>query len=335
MPDVGGILRDMHLPWPEADENALREAAAAWYRLADAFRDGCGRANSAAGSLTSNNEGAAIDAFEKYWNKYGDRGKGALPLGAEACDAMGKACTQYADGVALAKRKIEELLAEAGAALAVGTAGAFITFGVAEGVADGVAAAILADVTEVFLDLGIWAGNAVELISGPAAAAIDAGTIAVAGALSSDGAAEALGAGAVGAYNGVASAGLSSIADNQIRALFGDKPLSAAQVRDALIGGAEAGSAGGVLGKLSELGQPQLAALLRNVGTSVAASDIQLSLQMMELARQVEGTPGKIAASVLTKAATQLVTVQQINADKIVEGQIPSLLKRAAGKGEG
>lgn len=330
--DVGSLLRDLHIPWPEANETLLREAAEAWHRLADALRDGCGRGDSMSRSLISNNEGAAVDAFEKYWGKYGLHGRSALPMGADACDALGNACTHYADGVAAAKRKIEEVLAEAGAAVAVGTAAAFFTFGVAEGAADGIAAAILANVGETISGLIIWVANSIEFFSAPVAAAMDTGAVAIADALGTGSAASAFGAGMVGAYNGTVTGGLQSLAEDQVRALFGDKPLSAAQVRSALITGGEAGGVGGVLGKLAALGRPQLVQLLREVGTAIGPDDLPRSMQLVELAKQIEGTTGKISASMLTKAATQLVTAQQINADKIVEGQIPTLLKRAAGK---
>lgn len=340
MPDLGGILRDMDIPWPEANENDLREAATAWHRLAGALRDGTGRANSAAGSLTSNNEGAAIGAFENYWNKYADRRKGALPLAAEACDAMGHACTKYADEVAAVKHKIEEAGAEAGAAVAVGTVGAVFTFGAAEGAADVGAVAILDAADSVITALGeTMTALAAQLSSGVVADAITAATAAIGSALVTDTAASALGAGAVTVFNGTASgvagATLSSIANNDVRELFDDTSLSPNKVDQALEDGAIGGAAGGVLGKLAELGQAQLATLLKNVGESVIGSDAQLSMQMTELASQVEGAPGKIANEVLTKAATQLVTAQQINANKIVKDEIPNLINRAATRGDG
>lgn len=331
MPDVGGILRDMHLPWPEADEDALREAAAAWRRLADALSDGCGRANSAADSLTSNNEGAAVDAFQRYWDKYGHRGKGALPLAAEACDAMGNACSKYADNVGEIKRKIEEAGAEIGATLAIGTVGAFFTFGAAEGGADAISAGLLDYASDQIVMLGTKLAGELEDLSGTVAEAVNAGTQALATSIDTDGAVSVLGSGIVGGVNGVGSATLNGIADDEIQELFGDKPLNpGTAAKDLFVGGLLAGGAGGIVGKLSGLAQPQLAALLKNAASSVSDSDIQLSTQMLELARQVEGVPGKIAADVLTKAATQLVTAQQINANKIVESEIPKLIRNAA-----
>jgi hypothetical protein len=130
-------------PWPAANEDALRDAATDWHRLAEAIRDNYGPASSAADSLTLNNAGAAITAFENYWQKFGGR-KGALPLGAEACDAMSAACTNYARDVAAVKRLIEERALEIGAILVVGAIGAFLTFGATEAAADTLAAGLAA-----------------------------------------------------------------------------------------------------------------------------------------------------------------------------------------------
>lgn len=340
MPDIGDVLRDVGLPWPKADEQVLYEAAAAWRQLADALRDGCGRANSAAGSLTSNNEGAAIDAFKNYWNKYGDHRMGALPLSAAACEEMAHACTKYAEGVSAAKRKIEESLAEMGVTLTVGTIGAFFTFGAAEGVADGISAAILDIASNAITELGTFlAGVAEDLSAGAVAEAITVATNTIDTDLLSYGATSALSKGATvpgnGALGGVGSAVLADNATNAVRELYGDKPLSSSQVTTDLIDGLRDGAAGGVLGKISELGQAQLATLLRNSAKSISDTDVQLSMQMTALASHVEGLPGKITKDVITKAATQLVTVQRINADKIAEGEIPKVIKQAATKGEG
>lgn len=340
MPDFGGILRDLGIPWPDANEDDLYEAAAAWHRLADALRDGCGRANSAAGSLTSNNEGAAVDAFEKYWNKYGDRGEGALPLAAEACDAMGHACSKYADEVVAVKHKIEESGAEVGATLAIGTAGAFFTYGAAEGVADGLSALILDAASEAITALGTaMAGVAEDLSVGVVADAITAATNALDTSILTYDTTVAVGKGVTmlgnGAISGVGGAVLNDYSRNAVRELYGEKPLSSAQAASDLLAGARDGVVGGVLGKISELGQAQLAALLKNAGKSIVDTNVQLSMQMAELARQVEDMPGKITNDVITKAATQLVTAQQINADKLVKGEIPQVIKNAVIKDGG
>lgn len=336
MPGIGSILRDCHVPWPEGNEGDLREAAMVWHRLADALSDGCGRANSAAASLTSNNEGNAIDAFERYWDKYGNRGKGVLTRAAEACDAMGNACTRYADEIASAKSQIEEAGAEIGATLAIGTIGAFFTFGAAEGGADAISAGLLDYAADQLAVIGARMATSLGELSATVGEAISTATQALATSMTTAGSVSALGSAIVGGVNGVGSATLNAIADNEIQEFFGDKPLSAGTAaKDLFVGGVLAGGAGGLLGKLSGLGQLRLAALLKNTASAVSDSDIRLSTQMLELARQVEGAPGKITADVLTKAATQLITAQQVNADKIVEGEIPKLIERGAERNHG
>lgn len=335
MPDIGSILRDMGIPWPEADENALREAATAWYRLADSLGDGCGRANSAADSLTSNNEGAAIEAFRDYWNKYGDRRKGALPLAAEACRDMGSACIKYADDVEKVKRTIEEAGAEAGVTVAVGTVLAFGTFGLTEAGADVAAGTILAFASRAVASLGATAAELMaELDAGAVADAMTAIAAAIRVSLTSVDAATVAGAGMTGTVSGVISAGVDDMANDQIRQLFGDKPLSADQeTKDLVESGIVSGGVGGMIGKLGTLGQAQLAQLLKDAASSISDTDLHLGAQMYGLARQVEGLAGKISTGVLTKAATQLVTAQQVDAKKIAESRIPQLIQSAIVKG--
>src|SRR5580700_9791144 len=165
MVDGGSILRDLHIPWPAANEGDLHTAAATWKSLANTIRDDYGKANSTAQGLVSNNEGKAITAFENYWAKYAGA-KGALPVAAQACDAMAGACTKYANAVAETKTKIEQAGAEVAATLIVGTIGAFFTFGATEGIADSVAAG---DAVADVLASGAAASVGSSILSGAAA----------------------------------------------------------------------------------------------------------------------------------------------------------------------
>lgn len=324
MPNIGSILRELHIPWPAADEGALREAAAAWHGLAEAIRDNHGRANSAAASLTSNNEGAAIDTFENYWHKFG-ASKGALPLGAQACDAMSDACDKYANAVADTKRKIEEAGAEVAATLIVGTIGAFFTFGATEAAADSVAAWLAATAADAIAGLGELAGG----IAATAAAA-------VAAAVESEAAVGLIAAGISGAATGVGGAILADNATDAVRELFGEEPLTSSEVaKDVLIAGLAGGATGGVLGKLGEMGAPQVARLLSNAASSVRESDPQLFVDMMTLSNKLQGTTGKVTVGLLSSAASQLITVQQLDGKGIASDQLEELLQRLAEGGEG
>jgi uncharacterized protein YukE len=324
VPSVGSILRELHIPWPAANEGALREAAATWHGLAETIRDNYGSANSAAESLTSNNEGAAIDAFESYWQKFGGH-KGALPLGANACDAMSDACSKYADAVAETKRKIEEAGAEVAAVLTIGTIGAFFTFGATEAAADSLAAGLAAAAADAIAGLG-------EIAGGIAATA----AYAVAAAVESEAAVGIIAAGISGAFTGVGGSIMSDDATDAVRELFGEAPLSPSEVaKDVLIGGLAGGATGGILGKLGEMGAPQLARLLSNAATGVRETNPQLFVDMMTLSKQLQGTTGKVGVGVLSSVASQLVTAQQISAEGVASDQLTDLLERLAEGGEG
>lgn len=64
------IMHRLHIPWPDADEGKLREAAGQWRRMADIIDDAAVLTNRETTSLTSANYGAAIKAFEERWQKY-------------------------------------------------------------------------------------------------------------------------------------------------------------------------------------------------------------------------------------------------------------------------
>jgi hypothetical protein len=330
---IGAILRKFDIPWPAANEDSLREAASTWHQLAEDIRDNYGPANSAATSLTSNNEGAAIDAFETYWQKFGGK-KGALPLAANACDAMSSACSKYADDVATTKTKIEEAAAEIGAVLVVGTIGAFFTFGATEALADSIAAGVVATAAEAITDLGLWVADTFEVYSTTLAEAIDTATAVVAEAAGSTISEGALSAALSGSASAVGGTVFSETAQNGIAALLGDKPLSSSEAAESLLEAAGEGAIGGVLGKLGELGAPQLARLVSNAAVSVSDSDPQLFMQMMATSKMLEGTTGKVAVGTLSSIASQLIVTQNIDAAGVSSDQLTDMLKRAAEGGE-
>lgn len=338
MPDIGDILRELHVPWPEADENALFEAASIWRNLADAYRDGCGRANSAARSLTDNNEGAAIDAFERYWNKFGDS-KGALPLAAGACDAMADACTKCANEVIALKRKIEARGEEALAVLGVGTVAAFFTFGATEAVADAGAAALVATaagwiadsaaadwIVEFGLDLSTSLGTLSDTLAD--AVAESAGSLANAVGTGSyvGGVASALGTFGAGSAGGVASAALTA----PLSEMTGQEPDSGLKLAKELFISGVTNGVGNVLGRLGELSTTQLANLLNNAALSVATEDPQLFTSLTTLSRQVEGVTGKLTNSTLASVASQLIVAQHVDAKSVVSDDLVDQLQRIA-----
>jgi hypothetical protein len=330
MPSVGSILRELHVPWPAANEGDLRTAASTWTNLAETIRDNYGIANSNAVGLTSNNQGAAITAFEGYWAKFGGA-KGALPAAAQACDAMASACNKYADAVAETKSKIEEAGAEVAATLILGTIGAFFTFGATEGIADSVAAGLLATVAGYIDDLTGIVGGIVLDFSTTLGWAIALGGDAVADALETDTAA-ALGSSILsGSAAGVGGTITADVAEDSVRQLFGEQPLSPGDVtKDLLIGGLAGGATGGLIGKLGDMSAEQLSNVLTKAADSVSTTNPQQYVDMMKLAELLDGTTGKVSVGLVSSVASQLITTQQINAEGVASDQLEELLERTA-----
>jgi len=72
-------------------------AADAWRALADAAQDALADARGAADALTSNNSGAAVEAFEQKWRQVADpAADGPLPRLARDCVLLAERCEQYA-----------------------------------------------------------------------------------------------------------------------------------------------------------------------------------------------------------------------------------------------
>ncbi|WP_200417901.1 RNase A-like domain-containing protein [Streptomyces sp. Y2F8-2] len=148
--------------WPDADEDGLRDAARAWRSFADDVEDITAAANKAARGLIEDNKGESIDAFDAFWRRYYDGGRGWLKDLADAARDMAKALDSYADAVHGAKKHLEHELEIVGATLVAGTALAVFTAGMSEGAA--VAAA--AGVTELAASLGVAVTEEVAAIAG-------------------------------------------------------------------------------------------------------------------------------------------------------------------------
>jgi hypothetical protein len=301
MPSVGQVLREFHIPWPAADEGSLREAAALWQGLAEAIRAAHGSANSAAASLTGSNEGQAIEAFEKYWDRFGGA-RGALPAGAKACAAMSEACSKYADAVATAKSQIEEAAAELVATLAVGTAFAIVTFYASEAAADALAASLVGTASNAIIALGTYIETAVAVVSETVAEAIGELAAAVAASVSSS--AGVLSAAGAGALSSVVGTGYGDMA--------GDAAVTPTDVTQA----AEGGLVSGGLSDVADMGAQGLSQLLKKTATpSVQEFNQGLYQSMLKLADQLGGMTGKVSAGLASTAASQLVVAQQLNAE--------------------
>ncbi|NUR03862.1 MAG: hypothetical protein HOY79_47330 [Streptomyces sp.] len=148
--------------WPDADEDGLREAARAWRAFAEDVEDIQAVANKAARALIEDNKGESIDAFDKFWRRYYDHGRGWLKDVPDAARDMAKSLDAYADAVHGAKKHLEHELEIVGATLVAGTALAVFTAGLSEGAA----AAAAVTVTELAASLGAAVTEEIATIAG-------------------------------------------------------------------------------------------------------------------------------------------------------------------------
>jgi len=148
--------------WPDADEDDLRKAARAWRTFAEAVDGVAAATNKQARSLVENNKGESIDAFDTFWRRYVDNGKGWLKDLPDAARDMAKALDQYADAVHEATTRLEHELEIVGATIVAGTALAFFTAGISEGAA----IAATATIVELAGELGVTVSAEVATIAG-------------------------------------------------------------------------------------------------------------------------------------------------------------------------
>ena len=149
---AASILNDVGVPWPDADTGQARAAAAAWAAIASAAQDALGTAGQAAYALSTHNTGPAMDSFNTYWGGIGGPfeacpvvEKPAMLLTLmQAATALSTACSNFADAVDDAKRKLEEIAEEIAAAIAAGILATAFTAGVSDAVSVNVTAGLAA-----------------------------------------------------------------------------------------------------------------------------------------------------------------------------------------------
>ena len=298
------ILHRLRIPWPDADEGKLREAANAWRNLARSLDSTTAMANREASSLTSANYGPAITAFEKQWSLYGDKTTGLLPLGVNACNTMAKGCDDFADKVEETKRKIERAAIEVGATLAIGAVGAFLTFGASEAAAAGIAASLS---TTVLGEISILGGSAAE----------------IAGFLSAS------------ALYGAFSTALGENTLNAVRAILGDKLPGAGAEFETLLKGMLSGVVSGTAGKGASLTTAQMEKVLNQAATATATSDPALSQTLAQISRSLTGSGGKIVQGVTMSGATQMIMNQQLNGKGLAASGLNKSITEALEKAQG
>jgi hypothetical protein len=297
------ILHKLRIPWPDADEHKLREAAGQWRRLARILESTAYMANTEATALTSANYGPAIAAFEKTWSTYGDKETGLLPLGVQACNTMAKGCEDFANKVEQVKHKIEQAAIEVGATLVIGTVGAFLTFGASEAAAATITAGLTATVLGEMGALGL----AVAEITGFLFATTLYATF---------------------------NAALSEGTLNAVKAALGDKLPSQSEELTALRKGIESGLISGALGKGMTFTSEQAAKVLNQAATEAASTDPALSQSLAQLARGLTGPGGKIVQGVSGSAAAQLIVNQEVSGKALTSAALNKSLVEALRKAE-
>lgn len=152
---VDEIVSEVGLWWPSADEDGLRRASQAWVRTADALDHALdvgrvGHAQALAGWA-----GDAAGRFDRAWREH----EAALHDDAAGARALGDALARYADAVADAKRRVEELAVTAGATIVAGVGLAWLTFGASAAAAAGVGAGLAAAASAIGVELSATAAT--------------------------------------------------------------------------------------------------------------------------------------------------------------------------------
>lgn len=149
------IASRVGLWWPATDAVDLRAAAAAWERSASALDHAADVGSSGAALAGTRWSGAGADAFTAAWRRH----EIALRDDAAGARALAQALHRYADAVAAAKRKVEELAVTAGATIVVGVGLAWLTFGASTVAAAGVSAGLVAAAEAVGVELSATAAT--------------------------------------------------------------------------------------------------------------------------------------------------------------------------------
>jgi uncharacterized protein YukE len=138
---AGSVLDALGIPWPDADTGRAREAAKAWAAIATAAQNTLSRGENAAAALGAHNKGPAVDSFTTYW---GTIGGSMIPALVKACTAMSAACSEYADAVDEAKRRLEDIAVEIAATVGAGALATVFTLGLSDEVSAAVATSLSA-----------------------------------------------------------------------------------------------------------------------------------------------------------------------------------------------
>jgi hypothetical protein len=308
---LGEITWEMGVPWPQADQNRLLDAGDLWTRLGQGIRDIMAPANNEAASISANNQGKAVDAFERFWSSYGGRSGGELARLAEGCGSVARACYRYADAVTSAKHKIEQAGAEFAAVLVASTVAAYFTFGATEAAAESIGSILLAAARAALA----W----LEVDEVPAIAADMITTFSQLGSM---------------ALTGTFTTNVGLVAQDLVKTAFGESlPPMAEQLMADLKGGAS----GAVSGPLAEIGSSaasNVASQLTRIGNAIASGEIKVANpaiagSFLQLADVLSGPGGKAVADLSANAVTQLLINHELSIKDLTSDFVSSSLADA------
>lgn len=171
---VEQAAREIGLWWPSADEDGLRRAALAWDQTADALDRATQVGRSGGVRADAGWSGAAAERFAGAWHDH----ERALADDAAGCRALARSLRSYADAVADAKRRVEELAVTAGATIVAGVGLAWLTFGTSTVIAAGVGAGLVAAAEAIGVELSATAASIVGgAVAGVGFGAADAAVV--------------------------------------------------------------------------------------------------------------------------------------------------------------
>ncbi|GAB3548863.1 hypothetical protein J2S53_004069 [Actinopolyspora lacussalsi] len=104
--ELRGVAERTGTHWPEADEDAMREAAAAWRRAADSLHRLAATSDTSASGALASIEGETARAASSHWQGFVDPDTGRLPGCARECAAAADRLDHAAEQVGAAKVRI-------------------------------------------------------------------------------------------------------------------------------------------------------------------------------------------------------------------------------------
>ena len=297
--DVAEVLNRFGIPWPDANSDKARQAANAWTAIAAAANTALDRSDKMISELTADNSGPAMSAFTQYWSQVGGTpaectaadARAMLPVLIQAADALASACNEFADAVDDARRKLTEIAAEIGTAVASGAIATVFTAGVSDLISYGVSGLLI----DTGLDAVAVFGTSIEsIVSGFA----------------------------TGGLTSLLSSALDASLTNGVKADFGDTtPDDTGIVADLIEGVAFGGIAGAAGRAVTGIARSAAEATLTHLPDSVAA----LVPDLPTVINAIPDATATPAGQALTKLSTDYAATSALAAAQGKDAEAPGV----------